>query len=76
MVHMIKKKNDKLIDKSSNLEVLDNLEYGIDEFGEFESLAKSPNLIISFSCYYDHLQGHQVVTNDAAKEFSKMLQSE
>ena len=28
---------------------------------------------ITFRFYHDHLQGHQVVINDAAKEFSTML---
>ena len=31
---------------------------------------------ITFSCYHDHLQGHQVVISDTAKEFSTKLQRE
>ena len=76
-------------ENSSNLEVLDNLDYGIDERGVFKSWTKIlPRIIsanyegfgfiykfhfIAFSCYHDRLQGHQVVINDAAKEFSTML---
>ena len=31
---------------------------------------------ITFSCYHDHLQGHQVVISDTANEFSTKLQRE
>ena len=31
---------------------------------------------ITFSCYHNHLQGHQVVISDTAKEFSTKLQRE
>ena len=31
---------------------------------------------ITFSCYQDHLQGHQVVISDTANEFSTKLQRE
>ena len=33
-------------------------------------------LAVPGSCYHDHLQGHQVVISDTAKEFSTMLQKE
>ena len=88
-VHMNKKK--KFNTNSSNLEVLDDLDYGIDELGVFKSWTKllrinSANYegfgfiykshFIAFSCYHNSLQGHQLVINDAAKEFSMMLRLE
>ena len=75
-------------DNSSNLKVLDNLDYAIDELEVCKSWTEILHInsanyegfgfiykshFIVFSCYHDRLQGHQVVINDVAKEVSTML---